>query len=101
MPNQFEIDDLRPALSYCTHLIYGYAEINVENHEVIVQYPNIDTDAGHFLYRLITQIKRNFLDLKIYLSIGGNDDPYEKTHEYLTLVSFTQVRQLGTNLVTS
>ena len=91
MPNKFEINDLRPALSHCTHLIYGYAGINAETHEVIPLHPNIDTGAGYSLYRLVTYLKQNFPELRVYLSIGGNEDPYEETHKYLTVVSFTQV----------
>ena len=101
MPSKFEIDDLRPALSHCTHLIYGYAGINAETHEVIPLHPNIDTGAGYALYRLVPQLKKSFPNLKVYLSIGGTEDPYEGTHKYLTLVSFTRVSQLGTNLLTS
>ena len=70
--------------------------MNLENQEVILLYPNIDTGTAKFLPLLITHVKRNFPDLKVYLGIGGNDVPYEKTHEYRTFVSFIQVSQLGT-----
>ena len=96
MTNKLEINDLRPVLSHCTHLIYRYAGMNLENQEVILLYPNIDTGTAKFLPLLITHVKRNFPDLKVYLGIGGNDVPYEKTHEYRTFVSFIQVSQLGT-----
>ena len=86
-PGKFQVDDLKPALSYCTHLIYGFAGINPTTFEVIPLNPNLDTGAGYGFYRLVTQLKRQFPDLKVYLSVGGDADPYEETHKYLTLVS--------------
>ena len=70
--------------------------MNLENQEVILLYPNIDTSVANFFPHLITHVKRNIPDLKVYLGIVGNDVPYEKNHEYLTFVSFIQVSQLGT-----
>lgn len=86
-PAKFQVEDLRPALSFCTHLVYGYAGINAADHEVVPLHPNLDTGAGYAFYRLVTQLKRAFPDLKVYLSIGGNADPYEETHKYLAVVS--------------
>jgi len=85
-PAKFQLEDVRSALSLCTHLIYGYAHIN-SNFEVISGSPNLDTGSGYSYYRLATQLKRSFPDLKIYLSIGGNSDPYDEEHKYLVLVS--------------
>ena len=86
-PGKFLVEDLRPALALCTHLVYGWAGINAADHEVIPLNPSLDTGAGYSFYRLVTQLKRSFPDLKVYLSIGGNADPYEDTHKYLTVVS--------------
>lgn len=86
-PSKFQIDDLRPALSYCTHLVYGYAGLNAENHEAVPLNPHLDTGTGYAFYQLVLQLKSSFPDLKVYLSIGGNADPYEETHKYLTVVS--------------
>lgn len=86
-PGKFQVEDLRPALSMCTHLIYGWAGIDANSFEVVPLNPSLDTGAGYAFYRLVTQLKRNFPDLKIYLGIGGNADPYEETHKYLTAVS--------------
>ena len=72
--------------------------MNVENQQVVLLYPNIDTGAGNFLGRLITHVRRNFPDLKVYLGIGGNNLPYDKTDQYFYFVSFIQVSQLGTTL---
>ena len=77
--------------SLCTHLIYGYAGINAKNHKVIPLHPS--------LYRSVIHLKKDFPALKIYLSIGGTEDPYEESHKYLTVVSLTQVRQLKTILL--
>ena len=96
MPNEFKIDDLRRALSPCTHLIYRYVGMNSENEQAVLIYPNIDTGAGNFLDRLITHVRRNFPDLKVYLGIGGKNLPFEKTDEYIHFVSFSEVSQLCT-----
>ena len=68
-------------------MIYGFAGINAQTFEVIPLNPSLDTGAGYGHYKLVTQLKRSFPELKIYLGIGGNADPYEETHKYLTVVS--------------
>lgn len=85
-PAKFEINDLNPALSLCTHLVYGYAGIDANTFEAIPLTPALDTGAGYGFYRLVTQLKKTHPDLRVYLSIGGNADPYEETHKYLKLV---------------
>lgn len=85
-PAKFQLDDVRAALSLCTHLVYGYAHIN-SDFEIVPGSPSLDTGSGYSYYRLATQLKRSFPDLKIYLSVGGNSDPYDEEHKYLVLVS--------------
>jgi len=89
---KFQVEDLRPALSVCTHLIYGYAGINARNNEVVPLHPYLDTENGHGFYRLVTMFKNFFPSLKIYLSIGGYEDPSEKTHKYLKLTETPKAR---------
>lgn len=84
-PAKFQLEDVRQALSLCTHLIYGYAHIN-SDFEIVPGSPNLDTGSGYSYYRLATQLKRSFPDLKVYLSVGGNADPYDEEHKYLVLV---------------
>jgi chitinase len=91
-PGKFKVDDLKPALDYCTHLVYGFAGIDANTFEAIPLHPNLDTSAGYGFYKLVTQLKRNYPNVKIYLSIGGNADPYEETHKYLTLVENVATR---------
>lgn len=90
-PSKFQIEDVKPALAVCTHLIYGYAHIN-SNFEIVSGSPNLDTGSGYAYYRLATQLKRSFPDVKIYLSVGGNSDPYDDEHKYLVLVSITTIK---------
>nr|AXY94709.1 chitinase-like protein IDGF [Habrobracon hebetor] len=96
---KFQIEDLRPALGFCTHLIYGFAGIDSTSFETIPLHPELDTGAGYGFYKLVTQMKRSFPDVKIYLSIGGNADPYEETHKYLTLTESTEGRNKFINSV--
>ncbi|XP_012288384.1 chitinase-like protein Idgf4 isoform X2 [Orussus abietinus] len=98
-PGKFQVDDLRPALSLCTHLIYGFAGINANDFEVVPLNPSLDTGAGYAFYRLVTQLKRSFPDLKVYLGIGGNADPYEDTHKYLTVLETSEARTKFINSV--
>ncbi|XP_050453622.1 chitinase-like protein Idgf4 isoform X1 [Cataglyphis hispanica] len=97
-PAKFQLDDVRLALSLCTHLIYGYAHIN-SDFEVVPGSPNLDTGSGYSYYKLTTQLKRAFPDLKVYLSIGGNSDPYDEEHKYLVLTETSEGRSKFINSV--
>ncbi|XP_076632361.1 imaginal disc growth factor 4 isoform X2 [Colletes latitarsis] len=98
-PGKFQLDDVRPALSLCTHLVYGFAGINAENFEVLSLNPNLDTGAGYAYYRLVTQLRRDYPDLKVYLGIGGNADPVEDTHKYLVVTETSESRSKFINSV--
>ncbi|KAJ8665193.1 hypothetical protein QAD02_006855 [Eretmocerus hayati] len=91
-PGKFQVDDLKPALSLCTHLIYGFAGIDENSFEVKSLNPNIDTGAGYGFYRLVTQLKRQFPELKVYLGIGGNADPNDDNHKYLKVTETSEAR---------
>lgn len=78
--------DLDPAFSLCTHLIYGYAGINATTGELASLDPYVDFEDGLGLYRKILDYKVRFPNTKILLSVGGDADPYEETHKYLTVV---------------
>ncbi|OAD57983.1 Chitinase-like protein Idgf4 [Eufriesea mexicana] len=98
-PGKFQLDDVRSALSLCTHLIYGFAGINAETFEVVPLNPSLDTGAGYSYYKLTTQLKRSFPELKIYLSIGGNADPEDGTHKYLVLTETPESRSKFINSI--
>ncbi|KAF7987648.1 hypothetical protein HCN44_003511 [Aphidius gifuensis] len=89
---KFKLDDLKPALEVCTHLVYGFAGIEAGTFKAISLHPSIDTGAGFGFYKQVTQLKRTYPAIKFYLSIGGNDDPYEETHKYLTLLESKDAR---------
>ncbi|KAL6261127.1 hypothetical protein P5V15_008656 [Pogonomyrmex californicus] len=97
-PAKFQIEDVRLALSLCTHLIYGYAHIN-SDFEIVPGSPSLDTGSGYSYYRLATQLKRSFPDLKVYLSVGGNSDPYDEEHKYLVLTETSEGRMKFINSV--
>lgn len=88
--------DLEPALSACTHLLYGHAGLRTDNHKIQSLNPMIDLDLdgsnGH--YRLITQLKQKFPKLKIILSVGGNADRLGTNPDmnYLTLLESSAER---------
>ncbi|XP_076756308.1 imaginal disc growth factor 4 isoform X1 [Xylocopa sonorina] len=98
-PGKFQLDDVRSALSLCTHLVYGFAGINAETFEVVHLNPALDTGAGYSYYKLATQLRKAFPDLKVYLSIGGNADPEEETHKYLVLTETAESRSRFINSI--
>nr|QFZ95573.1 imaginal disc growth factor [Hydropsyche angustipennis] len=83
--------DMDPALSYCTHLIYGYASIAHDTHKLVALNPNLDLDQGHGNYRVVTQMKRKFPQLKVLLSVGGGADN-EEPEKYNTLLESPEAR---------
>lgn len=68
------IDDLEPALQFCTYLIYGYAGIERDSFKAISLNQNLDLDLGKGLYRTVTRLKRKYPTLKVLLSFGGDKD---------------------------
>nr|XP_034185610.1 chitinase-like protein Idgf4 isoform X2 [Osmia lignaria] len=98
-PGKFQLEDVRSALSLCTHLIYGFAGIKSDTFEVVPLNPNLDTGAGYSYYKLATQLKKSFPELKVYLSIGGNADPEDETHKYLVVTETSEARSKFINSV--
>lgn len=78
--------DLDPALSFCTHLVYGFAGIQADTYKMVSLNPNLDVDRSHANYRALTNFKSKYPGLKVLLSVGGDDDIEEK-QKYNTLVS--------------
>lgn len=81
--------DLEPALSFCTHLVYGYAGIHPETNKMVPLNENLDIDRGHANYRTITNFKTKYPNLKVLLSVGGEAD-IEDPQKYNLLVRFNQ-----------
>ncbi|XP_043523463.1 chitinase-like protein EN03 isoform X1 [Frieseomelitta varia] len=98
-PGKFQLDDVRSALSLCTHLVYGFAGISADSFEVVPLNPTLDTGVGYSYYKLATQLKRTFPELKVYLGIGGNADPNDDTHKYLVLTETAESRSKFINSV--
>lgn len=78
--------DLDPALSFCTHLVYGYAGIQPDTYKMVPLNENLDVDRSHANYRAITNFKTKYPALKVLLSVGGDADT-EDTNKYNALVS--------------
>lgn len=88
------IADLEPALSFCTHLVYGSAGLNAATHKLESINPklDLDQDKGHF--RQITQLKRKYPALKVILSVGGGADRADEnpSAKYLELLESSAAR---------
>lgn len=78
--------DLDPALSFCTHLIYGYAGIQPDTYKMVPLNENLDIDRAHDNYRTITNFRSKYPGLKVLLSVGGDADT-EDANKYNLLVS--------------
>lgn len=88
------IDDLEPALPFCTHLIYDHAGIQSSSYKMISLNPIIDLDEGFGHFRKIIQLKANYPHLKILLSVGGGADHLEPNPslKYLELLIDSTLR---------
>ncbi|GLH02841.1 Chitinase-like protein EN03 [Gryllus bimaculatus] len=72
-PGRMIPSDIDPVLSYCTHLIYGYAKI--DSHQKIAALDeSLDLSSGKDNYRAITALKKRFPQVKFLLSVGGGAD---------------------------
>lgn len=85
------IDEIEPALPFCTHLVYGYAGINAATNKLVSLNENLDLDQGKGHYRIVTQLKRKYPNLKVILSIGGNYDK-DNREKYLNLLESSGAR---------
>lgn len=77
------INDLDPALSFCTHLIYGHAGLNKDTHKMVPLNEQFDINKDNF--RHVTDLKRRYPGLRVLLSIGGGEDD-EDMEKYMELV---------------
>ncbi|GBP97637.1 Chitinase-like protein EN03 [Eumeta japonica] len=69
--------DLEPALSFCSHLVYGYAGVQPDTYKMVALNENLDTDRSHNNYRTITNLRSKFPGMKVMLSVGGDADTEE------------------------
>lgn len=85
-------EELKPALSYCTHLVYGYVGIDDDKFRAKSLDPKLDlpeskdVKGGKGNFKSITALKKAYPSLTILLSVGGNADT-EDPDKYLTAVS--------------
>lgn len=76
------VNDLEAALPFCSHLVYGYAEVNFETKRVQARNPSMDLDSGKGHYRLVTTLKRRYPQLKVLLGVGGQSYDKDRTIQY-------------------
>ncbi|KAF9804848.1 hypothetical protein SFRURICE_007751 [Spodoptera frugiperda] len=88
--------DLDPALSFCSHLVYGYAGIQPDTYKMVSLNENLDVDRSHANYRAITNFKTKYPGLKVLLSVGGDSDT-EEAQKYNLLLESPQARTAFVN----
>ncbi|SPP78026.1 blast:Chitinase-like protein Idgf4 [Drosophila guanche] len=91
--SKLTLNDLEPALQYCSHLIYGYAGINPTSNKLVSTNEKLDLDLGSSLFRQVTSLKRKYPALKVLLSVGGDKDIVDpENNKYLTLLESSNAR---------
>lgn len=87
------MNDLEPALQFCTYLVYGYAAINPSSNKLVSGNEQLDLDVGTGLYRSVTGLKKKYPHLKVLLSVGGDKDETDvEPNKYLTLLESSNAR---------
>ncbi|XP_017056523.1 LOW QUALITY PROTEIN: chitinase-like protein Idgf1 [Drosophila ficusphila] len=82
--------ELELALSFCTHLVYGYAGLKAGTHELF----SLNVDLDMFYYKDITALRQKFPQLKILLSVGGDHDVDEAhPNKYIELLEANRTAQ--------
>ncbi|XP_050441164.1 chitinase-like protein EN03 [Adelges cooleyi] len=78
------VEELKPAVSFCTHLVYGYVGIDDDKYNVKSLDPKLDlpeskdVKGGKGNFKAITSLKKAYPGLTVLLSVGGmadTDDP--------------------------
>ncbi|XP_055588979.1 chitinase-like protein Idgf4 [Uranotaenia lowii] len=97
------LTDIKPALPFCTHLIYGFAGIDPTTNRIRALNESLDLDSGKGQYRAVTALKKDYPHLKVLLSVGFNRDRSdEPPHgKYLTLLENAGMRMRFVNSVYS
>ncbi|CAK1588604.1 unnamed protein product [Parnassius mnemosyne] len=88
--------DLDPALSFCSHLVYGYSGVHPDTYKMVPLNENLDVDRSHANYRAITNFKSKYPGMKVLLSVGGDVDT-EDPQKYNLLLESPQARTAFVN----
>lgn len=86
---KFDVPFLEPALQFCTHLIYRSAGINAATNKLVPLNEHFDVTKDQ--YRKVTELKRRYPTLKVYLAVGAGDDD-QNPEKYLTLLEGVENR---------
>lgn len=91
--SKLTLNELEPALQFCTHLVYGYAGINPTSNKLVSRNEKVDLDVGTGLFRTITGLKKKFPHLKVLLSVGGDKDIVEEgNNQYHNVLESSNAR---------
>ncbi|KAH8351813.1 hypothetical protein KR059_012642, partial [Drosophila kikkawai] len=87
---KLQSSDLELAMQFCTHLVYGYAGLKPDTHELFSL--NVDLDMFHYFE--VTDLHKKFPQLKILLSVGGDHDVDEAhPNKYIELLEANRTQQ--------
>ncbi|XP_063224307.1 chitinase-like protein EN03 [Bacillus rossius redtenbacheri] len=88
---KYVVSDIESSLTYCTHVLYGYAKIDSTNSQLTPLDDYLDVDTGKGNYRAATALRRRYFGIKLLLSVGGGADT-ENREKYLTLLENSDTR---------
>lgn len=80
------INDVEQALPFCTHLVYGWAQVDFTSNKVVAGNPSLDLDSGKGNFRLVTTLKRRYPHTKFLLGIGGQPYDKDRTEQYYGVI---------------
>ncbi|XP_046992108.1 chitinase-like protein Idgf4 isoform X1 [Schistocerca americana] len=87
-PKRMLVSEIEPSLTYCTHLIYGYATIDTDSYKAVPRYQD-DTSK----YTSLVALKERFPSLKVLLSIGGGGADADQRKKYFELLESDEHRR--------
>jgi chitinase len=93
------LENIEPALSQCTDLVYGYAGIDGATNKIKSLLPDVETNPTNGQYKLVTSFKSKFPNLKVFLSLGGEADDGGSSEKYHKLIDSTTGRLSFANSV--
>ncbi|XP_049777131.1 chitinase-like protein EN03 isoform X2 [Schistocerca cancellata] len=87
-PHRMLVSEIEPSLTYCTHLIYGYATIDTDSYKAVARHEGEGTN-----YTSVVELKRRFPALNVLLSIGGGSADSGQREKYLHLLESDEHRR--------
>lgn len=84
--------DIEQGVAQCNTLVYGYAVLDGSNNKIRAFSSALEADGPSSQYKLITNYKTKFPNLKVLLSLGGGYDELGSSEKYFKMIETTTSR---------